>query len=110
MTREKCIVVSRGDGRYKGVRKLKSDRTRELMPHALFSHNPECVLILFMHINRHFTHSRVYFGSSGLELSGGSNRRCTVAISYSEIAGISRQHRTQYMLVILVLGHLAGVR
>ncbi|EEI1939397.1 purine-nucleoside phosphorylase, partial [Salmonella enterica] len=49
MTREKCIgqqgamvVIKRSQ--------IKSDRTRKLMPHALFSHNPEyCVDIVHAH-------------------------------------------------------------
>ncbi|MDI5809808.1 hypothetical protein MJM95_19785, partial [Salmonella enterica subsp. enterica serovar Anatum] len=49
MTREKCIgqqgamvVIKRSQ--------IKSDRTRKLMPHALFSHNPEyCVDIIHAH-------------------------------------------------------------
>ncbi|EEN1821052.1 purine-nucleoside phosphorylase, partial [Salmonella enterica subsp. enterica serovar Give] len=49
MTREKCIgqqgamvVIKRSQ--------IKYDRTRKLMPHAFFSHNPEyCVDIIHAH-------------------------------------------------------------
>ncbi len=94
MTREKCIET-RGDGRYKRSQ-IKSDRTKETYASRSFSHNPEyCIIVyLFMHINRHLPRESRLFR---LRITGALADQIedAVAISYEEIAGISRQHRTR---------------
>ncbi|CAR38280.1 xanthosine phosphorylase [Salmonella enterica subsp. enterica serovar Gallinarum str. 287/91] len=106
MTREKCIgqqgamvVIKRSQ--------IKSDRTRKLMPHALFSHNPEyCIDIIHAH-KPAFTPRVAFILGSGLGALA-DQIEDAVAISYEKLPGfpVSTVHGHAGELV---LGHLAGV-
>lgn len=106
MTREKCIgqqgamvVIKRSQ--------IKSDRTSKLMPHALFSHNPEyCIDIIHAH-KPAFTPRVAFILGSGLGALA-DQIEDAVAISYEKLPGfpVSTVHGHAGELV---LGHLAGV-